>query len=83
MDPEQTPSTERTGRGARRTPSNYRGPSPSDLHLHGARRGHAALLPVWAMSRGATADDEIGGYAIPVKALVVVCPYVTHRHPDF
>ena len=35
------------------------------------------------MSRGTLEDDEIGGYAIPAKALVVLCPYVTHRHPEF
>jgi cytochrome P450 len=28
-------------------------------------------------------DDEIGGYAFPAGANVVVCQYATHRHPRF
>jgi cytochrome P450 len=39
--------------------------------------------PIWLMSRTPLVDDEIGGYAIPSGAMVFVCPYVTHRHPDF
>jgi cytochrome P450 len=41
--------------------------------------------PIWLMSRTPRVDDEIGGYLIPVSpnTLVFVCPYVTHRHPDF
>ena len=37
------------------------------------------------MSRTPVVDDEIGGYLIPKSShtLVFVCPYVTHRHPDF
>jgi len=27
--------------------------------------------------------DDIGGYTIPADSSVVICPYVTHRHPDF
>jgi cytochrome P450 len=38
----------------------------------------AAILP-----RQANAADEIGGYAVPSNAVVVLSPYVTHRHPDF
>jgi cytochrome P450 len=33
--------------------------------------------------RRCVADDEIGGYAIPAGADVVVVPWVTHRHPGF
>jgi cytochrome P450 len=36
--------------------------------------------PVWAVSRRAIGDDEIGGYRVPAGAEVVVCPYITHRH---
>jgi cytochrome P450 len=41
--------------------------------------------PIWLMSRTPVVDDEIGGYLIPKnsKTLVFICPYVTHRHPDF
>jgi cytochrome P450 len=38
--------------------------------------------PVWALTREAVADDEIGGYRIPAKSTVVLSPYVTHRHPE-
>jgi cytochrome P450 len=39
--------------------------------------------PFWAMTREVVEDDEIGGHRVPAKALVVVSPYVTHRHPGF
>ncbi len=39
--------------------------------------------PVWALSRHAIQEDEIGGYAIPKGAYVLFFPYMTHRHPDF
>ena len=38
--------------------------------------------PVWAVSREAAADDEIGGYAIPRGSTILLLPFVTHRHPD-
>jgi len=37
--------------------------------------------PVAVISRETFAADEIGGYAIPAKSGVMLCPYVTHRHP--
>ncbi len=39
--------------------------------------------PAWTFSRASIADDEIGGYHIPKKSMVLVSPYTTHRHPDF
>jgi cytochrome P450 len=39
--------------------------------------------PVWAIPRHAVADDEIGGFRIPAGSTVVLCPYITHRHPAF
>lgn len=39
--------------------------------------------PVYAVARDAIADDEIGGYHIPARSMVVLSPYVTHRHPEF
>jgi cytochrome P450 len=39
--------------------------------------------PAWGLPRQSLHPDEIGGYEIPGKALVVVSQYVTHRHPDF
>jgi cytochrome P450 len=39
--------------------------------------------PAWIFGRKAIADDEIGGYSIPANSIVVLSPYVTHRHPAF
>lgn len=39
--------------------------------------------PVWAIPRVAQRDDEVAGYRVPAGELVIVVPYVTHRHPDF
>jgi cytochrome P450 len=39
--------------------------------------------PVWAASRDVIADDEIAGFHIPAKSLVILSQYVTHRHPEF
>jgi cytochrome P450 len=39
--------------------------------------------PAWGMPREAIGDDEINGFAIPAKTTVVLCQWVTHRHPDF
>lgn len=38
--------------------------------------------PFWAFPRHAAADDELGGYLVPAGATVMVCPYLTHRHPS-
>ncbi len=39
--------------------------------------------PVWTFSRTPRADDEILGYRVPADAVVILSPWVTHRHPDF
>ncbi len=39
--------------------------------------------PAYALGRRAERDTEIGGYAIPAGANVLVSQYATHRHPDF
>ena len=38
--------------------------------------------PAWMFGREAIASDEIGGFGIPPGAILIVCPYVTHRHPE-
>jgi len=38
--------------------------------------------PVWTLSRTPREKDTIGGYHIPAGAVVVISPYITHRHPD-
>jgi cytochrome P450 len=38
----------------------------------------AAIVP-----RQANAADEISGFRIPKNAVVLLSPYITHRHPEF
>ncbi len=38
---------------------------------------------IWIMERNVLAADTISGYQIPAGSSVVICPYVTHRHPHF
>jgi cytochrome P450 len=37
--------------------------------------------PVYGVVRDAIADDEIGGFHIPAKSMIILSPYVTHHHP--
>jgi cytochrome P450 len=37
----------------------------------------------WVFSRNSLADDDIGGYYIPAKSMILLSPYVTHRLPSF
>jgi cytochrome P450 len=39
--------------------------------------------PAWITNRQAIADDEICGYHIPAGAIVLISPYVMHRHPAY
>ena len=39
--------------------------------------------PVWAFTRSAVDDDVIDGHRIPRHAIIVLSPYVNHRHPRF
>lgn len=39
--------------------------------------------PVPMMARDATTDGVIGGYHVPRGAMLVLLPFVTHRHPEF
>jgi cytochrome P450 len=39
--------------------------------------------PAWGFGRRVASGDEVGGYAIPPGADVLVSPWVTHRHPAF
>lgn len=41
------------------------------------------LPPAWAIERAAREDDVIMGYPIPKGSVVLLSPYVTHRHPQF
>lgn len=39
--------------------------------------------PAWLITRRAIAADELRGYPIPPGALMIISPYVIHRHPGF
>ena len=39
--------------------------------------------PAWAISRNAIGEDEIGGYRVARKTNIIICSFVTHRHPAF
>ncbi|MGI9418158.1 MAG: cytochrome P450, partial [Geminicoccaceae bacterium] len=39
--------------------------------------------PAWIIDRNCTENDEIDGYAIPKRSLMLLSPYVIHRHPAF
>jgi len=39
--------------------------------------------PVWIIPRSAIDDDTIGGYRVPAGSTILVCPYLTHRRPEF
>ena len=38
---------------------------------------------VWIFTRQAEQDDELGGFFIPAKSIIVLCPFLTHRHAAF
>jgi cytochrome P450 len=38
--------------------------------------------PTWLTARTPVEDDTLGGYTIPAGTLVLLSPYLTHRHPD-
>ena len=37
--------------------------------------------PAWLIVRAAIQDDEVGGYNIPARSMILLSPYVTQRHP--
>ncbi len=39
--------------------------------------------PIWGLSRQTQEEVVLRGYRLPPKAILVMFPYVTHRHPDF
>ena len=63
-----------------------RAPGADDLSRLGyTRRVIEEVLrlypPTWLTARTPMEDDELGGYRIPAGALILLSPYVTHRHP--
>ncbi|KAA3658682.1 MAG: cytochrome P450, partial [Chloroflexi bacterium] len=39
--------------------------------------------PVYAIGRFGHAPDTVGGYDTTRNAVIILCPFITHRHPDF
>ncbi len=65
-----------------------RSPTVDDLHaLAFTRQVFDETLrlypPAWLITRRALNDDQIGEATIPGNALMIMSPYVTHRHPAF
>ncbi len=65
-----------------------RPPSAEDLHaLQYTRMVIEEVLrlypPTWVTARMPLDDDEIGGHRIAANAIVLLSPFVTHRHPGF
>jgi len=64
-----------------------RAPGMEDLPALGhTRRTIEEVLrlypPTWLTARSPVEDDGLGGYTIPAGALVLLSPYLTHRHPE-
>jgi cytochrome P450 len=67
---------------------NGRKPGEEDLeHLRLTRAVFEESMrlypPGWGELREAIIADEIGGFSVPKKAMIILCQWVTHRHPDF
>ena len=63
-------------------------PEPTDLpRLEITRRIFMEALrlypPAWLITRSAIAEDEILGFRIPARALIILSPYTLHRHAQF
>lgn len=66
------------------------GRPPGGADLPDLRYTHQVLMeslrlfpPAWLLARTALGDDTLGGQRIPRGSLVLLCPFLTHRHPDF
>lgn len=47
------------------------------------QEGMRLYPPVWGISRQLTQPTIIRGYELPPQAILVIFPYVTHRHPAY
>ncbi len=39
--------------------------------------------PVWVYVRDSIGADQLGGYHVPGKSMIMLSQYITHRHPEF
>lgn len=58
-------------------------PDVDPRHPHVVDEAMRLYPPAWSFTRTALARDELGGYAIPKGAIVVLSPWVNHRLPRF
>jgi cytochrome P450 len=38
--------------------------------------------PAWLITRNSLGDDQLGGYEVPNGSLVIMSPWLLHRHPE-
>jgi cytochrome P450 len=38
--------------------------------------------PAWLITRNSLGDDVLGGYEVPEGSLIIMSPWLLHRHPD-
>jgi cytochrome P450 len=38
--------------------------------------------PAWLITRNSLGDDLLGGYEVPEGSLIIMSPWLLHRHPD-
>jgi cytochrome P450 len=84
----QHPEVERTLQAELATVLEGRSPTARDLPRLAYTRmvieeGLRLYPPTWLTARMPLEDDEIGGYRIPAQSVVLLSPYVLHRHPAF
>lgn len=65
------------------------GRAPSAQDVHGLDYVSAVVQetmrlipPVWLVTRKAEKADVINGYHVPEGALIIMSPYILHRHPE-
>jgi cytochrome P450 len=84
----QHPEAARSLQGELDTVLGGRHPTPQDLpRLRYTRlvleEGLRLYPPTWVTARTPLAEDEIGGHALSTHAVLLLSPYVLHRHPAF
>jgi cytochrome P450 len=82
----QHPDVERTLQAELATVLGGRPPAAKDLPALAYTKmvleeGMRLYPPTWVTARTPLAEDALGGYLIPAHAIVLLSPYVLHRHP--
>lgn len=53
----------------------------AELASHAVREALRLYPPIWAFSREAARDEEVGGYVVPAGTKIAIAPYCLHRDP--